>query len=130
MGGRIVDFRRYSRYNRVIQWRDNVSVSAKNRQSDIRQCYERGIPARTLHRRVRTDGVSARIENGRLVVREIACAINGQITAGGEYASVVHDRRRRAKNVSRGRVGQRQMRVRAGAQRWGPDVVYQLSTLI
>src|SRR5271166_5319934 len=101
MGGRIVDLRRYSRYDRVSQWRDNVLVSAKNRQSAIGQCYERGIPARILHRRVRCDGVSARTENLRIVVREIALAINGQITAGGEYVSVVHDRRRTAENVSR-----------------------------
>ena len=66
----------------------------------------------------------------RIVVREIALAINGQITAGGEYVSVVHDRRPTAENVSRGRVGQHQMRVCAGAQRWGPDVVYKLGTLV
>src|ERR1700693_1055890 len=65
-----------------------------------------------------------------MVVREIALTINSQITAGGEYASVVHDRRPRAEKVSRGRVGQHQMSVGAGAQRGGPDVVYQLSTLI
>src|ERR1700692_2175180 len=106
MGGRIVDFRRYRRYHRVIQWRDNVLVSAKYRQLAIGQFYERGIPARILHRRVRTDGVSARIEKGRMVVREIALAINSQITAGGEYDSVVHNRRPRAKKISRGRIGQ------------------------
>jgi hypothetical protein len=130
MGGRIVDFRRYSRYHRVSQWRDNVLVSAKNRPFAIGQCYERGIPARTLHRRVRTDGVRGPPEKGRIVVREIALTIDGQITAGGEYGTVPHDRRSTAKKVSRGRVRQHQMRVCAGTQRWVPDVVYKLSALV